>query len=177
MSLTSFKLYQLHLLTVVVFFFIHFEQVTETRMPPKLLWTDEGTGGRAGSLWTINRLGLFCATVGHKAPSGPFYDFKAKIFTVVDDGTTSTFDATNETKETKQDTNPSKMTNPLMLRGRHERTASSETRRLQMLTLMRRKSLHAGDVDLLKHLMEEEKNAETGDHDVPNPLSLLGSDD
>ena len=34
----------------------------------QLLWTDEGTGGRAGSLWTINRIGLFAAVSGHKAP-------------------------------------------------------------------------------------------------------------
>ena len=147
-------------------------------MVPKLLWTDEGTGGRAGSLWTINRLGLFAATVGHKPPSGPFYDFKAKTFTVVDDGGGSDggsgevgdgFLGTGEEKDSERN---SETKNSEFLS--HPRTESNDDRRTKMLKLMRRKSLHQDDVNELKRLMEEEKNRQ-GDSEVSNPLSLLTS--
>ena len=41
---------------------------------PELVWNDDGTSGRKGSLWRINSLGHFHATVGHNPPVGPFYD-------------------------------------------------------------------------------------------------------
>ena len=153
-------------------------------MVPKLLWTDEGTGGRAGSLWTINRLGLFAATVGHKPPSGPFYDFKAKTFTVVDDGGggsggggeasggfLGTGEEGEEGGENGSERHGETKNNESLS---HPRTESNDDRRTKMLHLMRRKSLHQDDVNELKRLMEEEKNR-TGDSEVSNPLSLLTS--
>jgi hypothetical protein len=155
------------------------EWTVKTTMLPKLLWTDEGTGGRPGSLWTINRLGLFAATVGHKPPKGPFYDFKSKTFTVVDDSNSSS-DALSKTgsndsfdNRNNSNNNGEQKANDMSSESRHSRSASSDEKRLKMLNLMRRKSLHQNDVEALKKLMEEEKNNETGDSEVNNPLSLL----
>ena len=53
--------------------------------------TDEGLGGRPGSLWMVNQIGLMAATAGHALPEGPFYDLRAKEFFV---GTSA--DAANE---------------------------------------------------------------------------------
>ena len=34
----------------------------------KLIWEDSGTGGRKGSVWQCNGMGLCIATTGHEAP-------------------------------------------------------------------------------------------------------------
>jgi hypothetical protein len=51
--------------------------VEPTRVKPKQIWNDSGTGGKRGSVWTINSLGLMCVTQGHEVPKGPFYEFKS----------------------------------------------------------------------------------------------------
>jgi hypothetical protein len=35
---------------------------------PKLIWDDTGTGGKRGSFWSVNALGLLIATEGHEPP-------------------------------------------------------------------------------------------------------------
>ena len=49
---------------------------------PRLVWNDAGTGGRPGSIWIINELGLLWVTSGHEPPSGPFYTAKQEKFFV-----------------------------------------------------------------------------------------------
>ena len=44
-----------------------------------------GTVGAAGSLWSVNNLGLMYATEGHDPPEGPFYDLQCDSFTSNDD--------------------------------------------------------------------------------------------
>jgi len=51
--------------------------VVPATAPPVLVWTDAGMGGRPGSLWRINKLGLMAATVGHQPPTSTFYDLAA----------------------------------------------------------------------------------------------------
>ena len=46
------------------------------RLPPQKLWSDEGLGGRAGSLWTVNNIKLVWATTGWSEPPGPFYELR-----------------------------------------------------------------------------------------------------
>eukprot|EP01052_Picozoa_sp_SAG31_P020109 SAG31_NODE_1497_length_8098_cov_4.445806_4_plen_292_part_00 len=46
--------------------------------PPRRIWADVGIGGRPGSIWRINDLGLFAATQSHDtAPRGPWFTLKA----------------------------------------------------------------------------------------------------
>jgi len=46
----------------------------------KQQWDDTGGGGRPGSFWRINSLGLLGVNIGHNAPKGPHYEFKQKEF-------------------------------------------------------------------------------------------------
>jgi hypothetical protein len=45
--------------------------------PPKLIWEDTGSGGKRGSFWKVNSLGVLWATEGLDPPEGPFYDLVA----------------------------------------------------------------------------------------------------
>lgn len=45
----------------------------ECKDKPKKIWDDSGTGGRAGSVWTVSPMQLLYVTAGHAAPTGPFY--------------------------------------------------------------------------------------------------------
>jgi hypothetical protein len=36
--------------------------------------TRAGLGGRPGSIWVVNTMGLMTATEGHKTPDGPFFE-------------------------------------------------------------------------------------------------------
>ena len=38
--------------------------------PPKLVWSDAGTGGRNGSLWQVGAFGLLIVQHGHAPPAG-----------------------------------------------------------------------------------------------------------
>ena len=49
---------------------------------PRLVWNDAGTGGRAGSIWIVNELGLIWVKSGHDPPEGPFYTVKGEKFYV-----------------------------------------------------------------------------------------------
>jgi hypothetical protein len=55
--------------------------VQVTKFKPRLLWTDAGAaGGRKGSVWIINSMGMMAVTEGHDAPIGPFYELYSKRF-------------------------------------------------------------------------------------------------
>lgn len=44
------------------------------------MWDDAGTGGRPGSMWVVNSLGLIHVCEGHNAPTEKFYDlYKVKF--------------------------------------------------------------------------------------------------
>ena len=47
-----------------------------------MVWNDAGTGGRAGSIWIVNELGLIWVKSGHDPPEGPFYTVKGEKFYV-----------------------------------------------------------------------------------------------
>ena len=49
-------------------------------MTPKKLWDDAGTGGKQGSVWLVNSMGLMAVTRGHDPPTDTFYDLKSKRF-------------------------------------------------------------------------------------------------
>jgi len=46
----------------------------EVKDKPKKIWDDSGTGGRAGSFWSVSSMCLLWVTQGHEAPKGPFYE-------------------------------------------------------------------------------------------------------
>jgi hypothetical protein len=55
--------------------------VVPSTAKPKLIWDDSGSGGRAGSVWAMNSLGLMAVTQGHSAPTGEeFFDFTTARF-------------------------------------------------------------------------------------------------
>jgi Ca2+-binding EF-hand superfamily protein len=54
--------------------------VMPTAFEPQMVWDDSGTGGRPGSLWVVNELGLMAATTGHFRPQGTFYTLKSEGF-------------------------------------------------------------------------------------------------
>ena len=54
----------------------------KSQIVPRLVWNDAGTGGRPGSIWIINEMGLIWITSGHDAPPGPFYNLKKPKFFV-----------------------------------------------------------------------------------------------
>lgn len=137
------------------------EWTVVSKMRPQLLWTDEGTGGRAGSLWTINRIGLFAAVTGHKAPPGPFYDFKAETFLVLDHGGVEPGGDGGESKD-------GEVINPLdaarvAASQQEEGTGDGEDDDMEkMLAMMRRKSLAPDEVRKLQALMMKQKQQERG---------------
>lgn len=47
---------------------------------PKKLWDDSGTGGKKGSIWIVNSMGLMAATRGHDPPTETFYELDSKRF-------------------------------------------------------------------------------------------------
>ena len=127
------------------------EWTVVSKMRPQLLWTDEGTGGRAGSLWTINRIGLFAAVSGHKAPPGPFYDFKADTFLVLDHG---------DAEEDVDGAPKEEVINPLeAAKEKDDDTIAGEGEAdmEKMLAMMKRKSLAPDEVKKLQALMMKQK--------------------
>jgi len=54
--------------------------VRETKMKPKLIWDDAGTGGAKGSFWVINEMQLLAVVQGHASPKDKFYDFSKSVF-------------------------------------------------------------------------------------------------
>ena len=51
-----------------------------SKSKPNLVWEDSGTGGRRGSFWQMNDLGLLTVTEGHDTPTGEFYDLISRDF-------------------------------------------------------------------------------------------------
>lgn len=52
-----------------------------SKMAPVKLWDDTGAGGgRPGSIWVINSLGLIAVVPGHTAPTEPFWDLTSSRF-------------------------------------------------------------------------------------------------
>jgi len=51
---------------------------------PSCIWDNKGTGGKKGSFWVMNKLGLLTATEGHDPPEGNFYELKAPKFVAGD---------------------------------------------------------------------------------------------
>lgn len=48
---------------------------------PKCIWDDAGGGGRRGSIWVINSLGMVCVVEGHEKPKGKdFFDLAQTKF-------------------------------------------------------------------------------------------------
>ena len=47
---------------------------------PRLLWDDVGTGGKRGSVWVVNSLGLMAIGRGAEAPKEPFYELASDRF-------------------------------------------------------------------------------------------------
>lgn len=54
--------------------------VVPTKVVPKKVWDDAGTGGRSGSMWVVNSLGLVHVCEGHNAPTEKFYDLYGTRF-------------------------------------------------------------------------------------------------
>ena len=54
--------------------------VDRTKLPPKPVWEDSGTGGRPGSVWSINAMNLIALAKGHDAPQEMFYDLRGDRF-------------------------------------------------------------------------------------------------
>lgn len=55
--------------------------VTPTKTQPQKIWDDTGAaGGRPGSIWQVNNLGLVVVVPGHNAPTEVFYDLSASRF-------------------------------------------------------------------------------------------------
>jgi len=52
--------------------------------PPSIVWDNKGTGGKKGSFWCMNKLGLLVATEGHEEPQGNFYELKSGKFIASD---------------------------------------------------------------------------------------------
>eukprot|EP00301_Raphidiophrys_heterophryoidea_P017994 c2980_g1_i1.p1 GENE.c2980_g1_i1~~c2980_g1_i1.p1 ORF type:complete len:608 (+),score=149.99 c2980_g1_i1:676-2499(+) len=48
--------------------------VVPTKTTPILIWNDSGAGGREGSIWKINSMGLMAVVASHAPPKGPFFD-------------------------------------------------------------------------------------------------------
>ncbi|GAB5372302.1 hypothetical protein AAMO2058_001653500 [Amorphochlora amoebiformis] len=48
--------------------------------PPLQIWDDTGTGGKRGSLWTVNSFGTIIFSNSHTPPPGPHYELKARRF-------------------------------------------------------------------------------------------------
>lgn len=54
---------------------------TPTKTAPTKVWDDTGAGGgKPGSIWQINALGLIAVVPGHGAPTDAFYDLSASRF-------------------------------------------------------------------------------------------------
>jgi hypothetical protein len=55
--------------------------LVQSAVVPRAVWDDSGSGGgRAGSLWSCNSLGLMFVGQGHTQPSEKFFDLKAEKF-------------------------------------------------------------------------------------------------
>jgi hypothetical protein len=54
--------------------------VTRAKHAPKLVWEDSGTGGRPGSVWSVNTCNQITLAKGHDAPQEMFYDVRAERF-------------------------------------------------------------------------------------------------
>jgi hypothetical protein len=50
------------------------------QVQPKKLWDDAGTGGRAGSMWVVNSMGLLHVCEGHRPPVETFFDLFERKF-------------------------------------------------------------------------------------------------
>jgi hypothetical protein len=49
--------------------------VTQSKMAPQKIWDDSGSGGgKPGSVWLVNSLGLIAIVPGHNPPTETFYD-------------------------------------------------------------------------------------------------------
>lgn len=60
-----------------------------TNVTPVQIWNDTGAGGgKPGSIWVVNSMGLLAFTAGHDAPSDQFFDLSAPKF-FVDGGVNS----------------------------------------------------------------------------------------
>lgn len=58
--------------------------VVPSRIKPTKVWDDAGTGGRQGSMWVVNSLGLIHVCEGHRPPTEPFHDLFSRKFTASD---------------------------------------------------------------------------------------------
>ena len=47
---------------------------------PVLIWSDAGKGGKKGSIWQLNKMGLLHVVEGHDCPSGEFFELKSDFF-------------------------------------------------------------------------------------------------
>jgi hypothetical protein len=47
---------------------------------PKLLWDDAGTGGKRGSIWLVNAMGMMAVARGTDAPKDQFFELKEERF-------------------------------------------------------------------------------------------------
>ena len=47
-----------------------------------MVWEDSGTGGRPGSMWTINEMGMLGVTQRHLAPINRYFTLKSKRFAI-----------------------------------------------------------------------------------------------
>eukprot|EP00298_Acanthocystis_sp_HF-20_P012235 c19785_g1_i2.p1 GENE.c19785_g1_i2~~c19785_g1_i2.p1 ORF type:complete len:774 (-),score=356.75 c19785_g1_i2:62-2122(-) len=54
--------------------------LTKSSAKPELIWDDSGTGGRAGSIWTVTSFGFISVVQGHQPPEEEFYELKSKRF-------------------------------------------------------------------------------------------------
>jgi len=54
--------------------------LTISNTVPRLVWTDVGTVGRSGSLWSVSTMNHLVAVEGHNPPQRDFYDFRCKNF-------------------------------------------------------------------------------------------------
>ena len=54
--------------------------VTASTFRPNQIWKDAGGGGRPGSFWALNSLGLLQGTEQHSLPKGEFYDLRQSDF-------------------------------------------------------------------------------------------------
>jgi len=52
------------------------------RSAPEYIWDDSGTGGRPGSLWLANSLGLFATAQGHHKPQETFWTLASDDFKI-----------------------------------------------------------------------------------------------
>jgi hypothetical protein len=54
--------------------------VVPSNFVPKLIWDDSGAGGKKGSIWVVNSLGLMAITEGHDRPNEIFYELWSQRF-------------------------------------------------------------------------------------------------